>query len=133
MGADFLFAAAIMPNEAEERQMRAKIDVLKVDDVPDLIDIRDCDIIEARGYLHACLDDLMRAGSECGGIFLGGRVLLITGGMSYGDSPTELCDSIWDLANAGVLLPDLSDFELRPKPVDPALIAQAQAFLEGLT
>lgn len=136
MGADFIYAMAIVPTEDEALLIRKKIaEIADEDSVgnPDCLEIHNFDIMEYREHLNYCLDQLMAGGGrDAGGFHLGDRFVVLTGGMSFGDTPSDLCQYIWDLENEGVLLPNWDDFEFKRKAIDPELLEEARAFLDKM-
>ena len=69
----------------------------ELDDVEGMGEARDMLIERA----VACHKYLKKPAYDFARVRLKGSNFLISGGMSYGDSPTEACDAIWFLANSG--------------------------------
>jgi hypothetical protein len=140
MGADFIYAMAIVPNEDEAKEVLRRIDALTIDTCPELPSLDDSDsspedyVEEVKEYLRGCLEQLMETVDrrDADGFTIGDRFVILTGGMSWGDNPTELCQPIWDLENAGVLYPTWDDFDFTRK-VTPEKIDAARTHLDKIT
>ena len=141
MGADFIFAAAIVPTPAEVEKIKRNIDALTLDTCPeplvcdhDFTEGDDQTLANIKAHLLECLSTLEDADvrRDSGYLLLGDRSIVITGGMTWGDDPSDLCDPIWQLENAGVLEPKWADFEFRRKAVDPALVSEAAFTLDTI-
>jgi hypothetical protein len=105
MGADFL--CSVLPIVKTRDQALAQLTLLSPETVAQRysevtgedIDWQDANELAFavnlfRGCINAVYDEVDSYGREACVYHLDGKVLLITGGMSWGDSPTELFDSM---------------------------------------
>lgn len=69
----------------------------ELDTAEDNDEMRDM-LVDRAAYCHKYLKG--RA-ADFARVKLNGKDFLVSGGMSYGDSPAEACEAIWFLANSG--------------------------------
>jgi hypothetical protein len=139
MGADFTLAIVEKPEEGEKEVWRTRLTSLNREDFISMIDDHGCpyfadydywdDLEEGKdgeeerylAYLRKEASDLVDSiyylawvnpGRECAWVYLDNKIYLASGGMSWGDSPTEAYDLIvaWDITT--MIASDESEKEL---------------------
>ena len=128
MGADFLFGHLVWkgssdPDKEEENrvkmfdQVRQRLQNLTLEEgkayagrhictPEEADDMTQEELAEIREGLLADLDMVEEASlnsREVGYLFHKDSVIMLTGGMSYGDAPNEICRAIWNLYDAEVI------------------------------
>lgn len=121
MGADMLLSVVPCPAEITDEHLESLRNVLKglgADDLEpcltDYIDSTGDDEIDIRGYvlvLHECIDGLrdLNDSRETCGLYVKGVRYLVSGGLSWGDLPTEACSEIDKLASCEQLTTALEE------------------------
>lgn len=108
MGADFLLTAVPKVTPTQARERLAQLTDQEVLDAMDVVKGFADDPEEARDYIRYAIDAIL-AGDEpndTGTLWINHQEYIVTGGMSWGDGPTESFDDIWLLDYSGVCDPD---------------------------
>lgn len=111
MGAEFIYAICRVPTPDQAENALARIDELDDDmlesigqnlwaatsTMSDLSDIRDA--------LKTALQIVTEANRRDIGVFtdLSGQDWVLSGGMTWGETPTAACEYLWALAQSGIL------------------------------
>jgi len=120
MGADFIGGFCPIVKTREEalaalREMPDSVVFAEVESVYYFADDFDAEededyqaelFAEARGMaeddVNAVYDALEHAARDCGVWTIEGTNYIVTGGMSWGDPPTDMCNPIWCVSGLGV-------------------------------
>ena len=102
MGADFVAAITKMPDLKEAALLHTFVDNLDGEQI--LAVMEECGVVEEKatemmvGRLHEAIDIALALPRDCGTIVLDGTNYVMTGGMSWGDDPTESYELVWWLS-----------------------------------